>query len=55
MNRLQKQIIKDAIEYPETLTEWEIDFIDNIAGKDDNYELSNAQNSTLNGIGSKIA
>jgi len=54
MNRVQKQIIKDAIDYPENLSEWESEFIDNIADKDDDYELSEEQNSVLNRIGSKV-
>jgi len=54
MNRLQIQIIKDAIDYPEKLSEWEAEFIDNLADKEDDYELSDKQNSVLNRIGSKV-
>jgi len=54
MNRLQKQIIKDAIDYPEDLNDWEVEFIDSIAEHDDDYELSDAQNHKLNQIGSKL-
>lgn len=53
MNRVQKKFIKDAIEDPEPLTEWEYDFINDIANKDDDYELSEKQNHILNRISQK--
>ena len=54
MNRIQKQIIKDGIEYPERLNDWEYDFINDLADKDDDYTLSEKQNSIVNRIGSKL-
>ena len=54
MNRIQKQIIKEAIDCPERLTEWEFDFINDLPGKDDDYELSEQQNHIVNRIGSKM-
>lgn len=53
MNRVQKNFINDAIDDPEPLTEWEYDFIQSLAGKDDDYELSEAQNRVLNRISQK--
>ena len=55
MNRVQQQIIKEALEYPHLLTEWEVDFIDSLADRDDDYELSSKQNEIVNRIGSKVA
>ena len=54
MNRVQIQIIKEAIDQPENLSDWEADFIDGIACKDSDYELSEKQNAVLNRIGSKM-
>ncbi len=54
MNRIQRQIIKEALDYPDKLSEWEYDFINDLADKDDDYELSDKQNSILNRIGSKM-
>lgn len=54
MNRVQKQIIKDALDSPEELSDWEYDFINNIADNDDDYELSEKQNHIVNRIGSKL-
>jgi len=54
MNRVQIQIIKEALDSPELLSEWEHEFIDSLADKPDNYELSEKQNSILNRIGSKM-
>jgi len=55
MNRVQKKIIKEALDSPEILDKWEYDFINNIAEKDDSYELSAKQNSIINRIGNRIA
>lgn len=54
MNRLQIQIVKEALDSPELLSEWEVDFINDIADKGDDYELSDKQNSIINRIGSKM-
>lgn len=54
MNRLQIQIIKEAMEQDYRLSEWEFNFINDLAAKDDDYELSEKQNHILNKIGSKV-
>jgi hypothetical protein len=53
-NRIQIKFIKDALDSPEKLNEWEVDFIDSLADKDDNYELTEKQNTILNRISQKI-
>ena len=52
-NRIQTKFIKDAIEDPEPLTDWESDFIDSLAKKEDDYKLSEKQNHILNRISQK--
>jgi len=54
MNRVQKKIVSQAIDYPEKLTDWEYDFINNLADKEEDYVLSDKQNSIINRIGSKL-
>ena len=54
MNRVQKGFIKDAMDMDHTLSEWEFNFINDLAEKDDNYELSEKQNEVLNRIQRKI-
>lgn len=54
MNRIQIKIIKDALDQPEALTEWEYDFVNNLADKDDDYRISEKQNKILNKIGCKL-
>lgn len=53
MNRVQKKFISDAIEDPDPLTDWEYDFVNSLAEKDDDYELSEKQNHILNRISQK--
>lgn len=53
MNRLQIKIIKDAIEDPEPLTDWEHDRIQEWAAKDKEYVFSEKQNAIINRIGQK--
>lgn len=53
MNGFQKSIIVQALDYPEPLSEWEYDFINSLADKDDDYELSSRQNEVLNRISQK--
>lgn len=52
-NKFQIKLIKDALDNPEQLTEWEYDFINSLAEKDDDYKLSEKQNTILNRIGEK--
>jgi hypothetical protein len=55
VNNYQRKRIVEAIEYEEHLNEWECEFINDLSNKDDNYELSENQNKTLNRISEKIA
>lgn len=55
MTRVQIQIIKEALEYDHLLSDWEMSFINSIAGKDDDYKLSKKQNGIVNRIGTKVA
>lgn len=53
MNNIQKKFIRDAIEDPSPLTQWEYDFIQNLASKENEYKLSEKQNDALNKISQK--
>jgi len=53
MTRVQKKFIKDALDEPDKLTEWECDFIQSLADKDDDFKLSEKQNHILNRISQK--
>ena len=55
MNRFQIKIITDAIDQPEKLTDWENDFVSDIAERGDDYELSEKQNKIINRIGQKLS
>lgn len=54
MNRVQIRFIKDALDQPENLTDWENNFISDLAEKPEAYELSEKQNDTLNRIQRKL-
>jgi hypothetical protein len=54
MNRIQKKFICDALEHEHMLSEWESQFINDLAEKPDDYELSKRQNEVLNRISQKI-
>jgi hypothetical protein len=54
MNRVQIKFIKDALDQPENLTDWENKFISDLADKGDEYELSEKQNDILNKIQRKL-
>ena len=54
MNRVQVRFIKDALDQPEKLSDWEQQFISDLADKDDDYELSEKQNAVLNRIQRKL-
>ena len=53
MNNIQKRFINDAIEDPKPLSEWEYDFIQSLADKDNSSELTEKQNHILNRISQK--
>jgi hypothetical protein len=55
MNRFQIKVITDAMDQPENLTDWECDFIDDLAEKGEDYELSDKQNAIINRIGQKLS
>lgn len=40
MNKVQKLFIKEAMENDFKLSEWEFNFINDLAERDDEYELS---------------
>jgi hypothetical protein len=54
MNRVQIRFIKDALDQPEKLSDWENQFISDIAEKPESYELTEKQNAILNRIQSKL-
>ena len=54
MNKVQSKFVCDCLENEHLLTEWESQFINNIADKDENYQLSDKQNSILNRIIGKV-
>ena len=54
MNGVQTSIVKQAMDSPELLTEWEHDFVDSLSKRDPSYELSEKQNETLNRILQKL-
>ncbi len=53
MNRFQQKIINDAIEDPEPLTDWEYDFVNDLAENWGDQDLSPAQNKIINRISQK--
>lgn len=54
MNRVQIQFIKEALDNEDDLSSWEWDFINSLADRGDDYELSSKQNEILNRIQRKI-
>lgn len=53
MNRYQQKRILAALDCDDQLTPWEYDFIDSLADKGEDYELSERQNEILNRIAQK--
>lgn len=53
MNTFQCKIILAALEDSEPLSDADFDFINNMADKDDDYEVSEKQNKWLNDISQK--
>ncbi len=53
-NKLQIKFIKDAMDAEHLLTEWEAEFINNIADLEDDKDLSQRQNTVLNRIITKV-
>lgn len=54
MNKIQTKFIVDALDNDDMLTEWEYDFIHDLAEKTEDYKLSENQNEILNRISQKI-
>ena len=57
MNRVQRRFIMDALDQEYKLTEWESQFINDLAERDEKYpdkELTEKQNSILNRIQGKL-
>jgi len=54
MNRVQKRFVMDALDQEDKLSEWESTFINDLADKPDDYELSEKQNEVLNRIQRKL-
>lgn len=53
MNGFQKKIVLKALDNEDLLTEWELDFINSLAGLEDK-PLSARQNELLNRISQKL-
>ncbi len=51
---MQRKIINKAVDNIDKLSTWETEFIDSMNDKDDDYELSDKQNSVLNRIQDKV-
>ena len=57
MNRVQRRFVLDALDQEHKLTEWEAQFINDLADRDEKYpdkELSEKQNEILNRIQGKL-
>ena len=54
MNGYQVKRINEALDNLEHLNEWENGFINGLAAKDEDYEISDKQNHILNRISEKI-
>ena len=54
MNKIQISLVKQCMDSPEALSDWENEFIDSLASRDDGYELSEKQNHRLNEISQKV-
>lgn len=54
MNNYQIKRIYEALDNLEHLSEWENDFINNLAEKPEGYQLSEKENHIINRISQKI-
>lgn len=54
MNGFQEKVIERAERNIHKLNSWECGFIESLQDKPDDYELSEAQNHTLNKISEKV-
>lgn len=53
-NKFQIKIIKDALDHPEKLSDWEYDRMTEWAEYPDDRELSERQNKVINQISQKL-
>lgn len=54
MNTFQRKTIDRAYNNEHKLSAWELDFIESLRYRSDEYELSDKQNTILNRIGEKV-
>lgn len=54
MRASQLRVISVALDNPDALTYWENEFINNLADREDSYELSEKQEATLDSIWDKL-
>jgi len=54
MNNFQLKVLHKAADHTDKLTAWELDFVDSLLDKDEDYELSEKQNHHLNKISEKL-
>lgn len=54
MNGLQIKWLEKADEQSDKLNDWELEFVENLNDKPEDYELSDKQNSVLNKINAKL-
>jgi len=57
MNRVQQKFVIDALDQEHKLTEWESQFVNDLAERDEqnpDYKLSDRQNEILNRIQRKL-
>lgn len=57
MNRVQRKFVIDALDQEDKLTEWESQFVNDLADRDENQpdlKLSDKQNEVLNRIQRKL-
>lgn len=54
MNGFQKKIVLKALDNQDALSEWEVEFVNNLAGRKSEKPLSDRQNEVLNRIQHKL-
>lgn len=54
MNRVQKKFVCDALDNEHLLTEWELEFLNNLVDRFDDRDLTEKQNEVLNRINTKV-
>lgn len=54
MNGFQKSVVISALDQDDKLSDWDTDFINDMAERPDDFELSEKQNHQLNRIAQKL-